>query len=378
MSEIALEQLPLFSIPVAATSPPARRERGDIPAVAADRANAVAEQSEAEAASPVVASRAAAVGDRPGKDRVSASKKVVAPSAAVSGAPALTPTSSLKAAIGFWKEHMQREGLSIHTVKAFGADLALLGKHRGPGTAIGQISTLDLNSFLTWLQHRRGVPCSPKTYARRITSLKSFFRWLGETGVLKADPAKPVIQQSVLSPLPEILSADEIVAARAAAERFRAAEKPDPRPSVLLGLLLQTGIKKGECLGIHTNHIDLSDSEKPFLFVRYASPRHRYKERKLSLAKDWLPVYREYLEQYQPAERLFPYSPRRLEYLLSDVSQAAGLKKQISFDMCRWTCAANELRSGMEPDQIRQKLGVSKIQWRELKAKLEKLASEPI
>jgi integrase/recombinase XerD len=42
--------------------------------------------------------------------------------------------------------------------------------------------------------------------------------------------------------------------------------------------------------------------------------------------------------------------------------------------MCRWTCALKDYRAGEEPDKIRQKLGVSKIQWRELHNKLKQLS----
>ncbi len=76
----------------------------------------------------------------------------------------------------------------------------------------------------------------------------------------------------------------------------------------------------------------------------------------------------------QPEEKLFPWSQRRLEYLLEDIGNEAGLTKHLSFDMCRWTCALTDFHSGVEPDQIRQKLGVSKIQWRELFNKLKQLA----
>ena len=85
-------------------------------------------------------------------------------------------------------------------------------------------------------------------------------------------------------------------------------------------------------------------------------------------------AYKEYGSQYQLDERLFPWSPRRLEYLLEDLSNETGLEKHISFDMCRWTCALNDMRSGMEPEKIRQKLGVSKIQWREIRMKLGRLS----
>jgi len=141
-------------------------------------------------------------------------------------------------------------------------------------------------------------------------------------------------------------------------------------------LLLATGIKKSECLGIHLNHIDLNDPGGPLVFVRYASPANRYKERKLTLPEDWVPAYEEYLLLYNPPDRLFPWSPRRLEYLLEDIGREAGLTKHLSFDMCRWTSALQDYLSNVEHEKIRQKLGVSKIQWRELFIKIKQLNGE--
>ncbi len=129
------------------------------------------------------------------------------------------------------------------------------------------------------------------------------------------------------------------------------------RPFTLLALLLETGIKKGECLGIHVNHIDLNSVDGPILFVRYGDVRKRYKERKLGLSAAWVEAYREYQAHYTPVDRVFPWSPRRLEYLLEDVGKAAGLSKHLSFDMCRWTSALNDYQSGSDKNKIRQKMG---------------------
>jgi integrase/recombinase XerD len=41
--------------------------------------------------------------------------------------------------------------------------------------------------------------------------------------------------------------------------------------------------------------------------------------------------------------------------------------------MCRWTCAVRDARAGMDENAIRQKLGLSKIQWREIGMKLKRL-----
>jgi site-specific recombinase XerD len=288
----------------------------------------------------------------------------------------LTPQSNLIPAINVWEYYLNDQGRSPNTVKAFLSDVRLLIQILPPDRTLGAITTNDLNDFLHWLEHDRGVPCSPKTLARRVTAVKSFFRWLQKGGALLVDPAEKVVQHSVLSPLPEVLTEAEIEAVLLAADRSRRAVRPDARPYTLLALLLATGIKKSECLGIHLNHIDLQSPGEPYVFIRYASPANRYKERKLTLPEDWIPAYEEYLAQYNPVDRLLPWSPRRLEYLLEDIGKEAGLPKHLSFDMCRWTCALRDYQAGIEGDVIRQKLGVSKIQWRELFIKIKQLNGE--
>ncbi|OGO21059.1 MAG: hypothetical protein A2Z14_13640 [Chloroflexi bacterium RBG_16_48_8] len=286
----------------------------------------------------------------------------------------LRPDSSLSAAINAWGETLEKTGKSIHTVKAFTADLRLLAKYVGAGQDINAIGTHDLKNFLDWMLNKRNVSCSPKTYARRVTSIKAFFRWLQETNILLEDPATAVPQESVLSPLPEVLTSEEVHAVLEEADAMRFGEKPDARYYTLLSLLLHTGIKKSECLSIHLNHIDLYAPDGPVLFIRYSDVRKRYRERKLPLETSWISNYREYLTQFSLRDLLFPYSPRRLEYMLEDIGKAAQLKKHLSFNMCRWTSALKDYLAGMDKNKIRQKLGLSKIQWREVGNKLDRLA----
>ncbi len=288
----------------------------------------------------------------------------------------ITSQTLIPPALRAWEMYLQDQGKSVYTVKAFMGDLTLLANYLSPDRNLGGVTTKDLNNFLQWLQVGRGVACSPKSLARRVTSLKAFFRWLHKNGALTVDPAEKVLQQSVISPLPEVLTLIEEKVVLDVANRYSKAKKQDARPYTLLSLLLSTGIKKGECLTVSLNHIDLDAPNGPILFVRYTSPSNRYKERKIALPAGWVEAYRQYLDQYKPYDTVFPWSPRRLEYILEDIGRDAGLKKHLSFDMCRWTCALDDLRDGIETDLIRQKLGISKIQWREVSMKLRQLAEK--
>jgi site-specific recombinase XerD len=293
----------------------------------------------------------------------------------VTGPPAhLTERTHLQPAIQAWKFYLNDQGRSPYTVKAFIADLNLLDRFLPPDKTIGEITQKDLENFSNWLENERGIPCSPKSLSRRITSVKSFFRWLQRSAVLVVDPADKLPQRTVTSPLPLVLTHPEIKTALKTAETFRTSNPPDARPYTLLKLLLETAIKKGECRNIYLNHLEVEDPQNAFLFIRYTNPRYRYKERKLPLSAEWVASFNEYVGQYEPQERLFPWTSRRMEYILEDITEAAGFVKRISFDMCRWTSVLTDLIDGVESDRIRQKLGVSKIQFREVHQKLRRLA----
>jgi integrase/recombinase XerD len=291
--------------------------------------------------------------------------------------PHINSSFFLPATMKIWDIYLQDQNKSEYTIKAFMGDLGLLIEFLPPDVSIGNISTEDLNRFINWLKNGRGrgIPCSAKSLSRRITTLKSFFRWLSGNGRISKDPADKIVQHTVISPLPEVLSPEEVERVIKTALDMAQGDKRDTRSYILVKLLLETGIKKSECLNIKINHI-FSENGQRFLFVRYPDQKNRNKERKISLSEEWLAQYYIYQSEYNLIDSVFPWSPRRLEYLLEEIGEQAGLDKHLSFSMCRWNSALADLRNGIEKDQIRQKLGISKIQWREISMKLNKLQTQ--
>ena len=296
------------------------------------------------------------------------------------GLAALTYETPLLEVTRAFELYMRNEAYSQHTIRAFRSDLRLLGNYMGHDRPIGQIATADLNKFLDYLLHERGVPCSPKSYARRVTTLKVLFKWLHKGGVLASDPAAPVIQRSVSTPLPEILSDQEIERALGVTTSLRVAEKPDARPHLLMCLLLDTAMKKSECMAIRLEHIHRAGPDGPFVQIRYDNPARKTKERKLALSPETLTVLDDYIEQYGPTDQLFPCTARNLEYVLADVAEKAEIEKTsntgISFEMLRWTAVTRDYKQGLDETRIRQKLGISEVTWQETRKKLRALASD--
>ena len=165
--------------------------------------------------------------------------------------------TELTATFALFADHLRREGKTEHTVKAFLGDMRLLAEFAGGSRPIAELRTSLLRDFLAWMEHERGVPCSRKTYARRVTTLKVYCKWLHAHDALADDPARSIRQRSGPAPLSRVLSDEQARDCLRAARALRKGGAPDTRPEFLFRLLLQTGIKKAEC-----GRLRLSDLER--------------------------------------------------------------------------------------------------------------------
>jgi len=291
--------------------------------------------------------------------------------------PPLRADSALETAGKAFDEYMLRKGFSENTIKAFRNDLKIFTEYAGADTKLMSIMTRDLDEYLEWLQSGRGKPCSAKTLTRRITTLKVFFGWLYGVGILGSDPAEPVIQQSARTPLPTILRDDEVNRlVRAAQDYLWDRPKSDARPYLLVSLLLQTGMKKAECANLLIADMNTTNHSSPSVRIHYSDERNSHKNRTLTLHPNIIPPLKQYLEQYKPSTHLFECTPRNLEYVLRDVGERAGIRSgQVGFETLRWTAGVIDYRHGLPEEQLRQKLGLSKISWRETRDKIHQLTN---
>ena len=287
-------------------------------------------------------------------------------------------TSSLASAIAVFHEHMKKQRFSTNTIKAFGGDLNMFSRYLGPNKPVGEIATEEVKGFMDYLRYERGAPCSTKSYQRRLTSLKVFFNFLFEHNITDNDIAAPIAHQPAVTPLPEILTTEQVTSLLDATRSLMTAPRPDTRPHLLISTILTTGIKKSEAMSIRRQDIDLSLPHQPFVYIRYDDPRRWHKERKLRLPLDFRATYDAYLEQYNPRERVFECTPRNLEYVLMEAARAADLEGKVTFETLRWTSAVIDTTAGMRDETLRQKLGLSTIRWQEAGEKIKRLAARPL
>ena len=200
------------------------------------------------------------------------------------------------------------------------------------------------------------------------------------------DPALTIAQRSGPAPLARVLTMQEVSRALAFARRAGEGRRPDARPELLLRLLLETGIKKGETARLRREDFERG-GDPPVLTVRYQmrgvaatlepeqQARNPWRERRIGLQADLLPLLDAWLAQEKADDaRVFNCSARNLEHVLAKLARDAGLER-LSFESLRWTSALRDWQAGMAPDVIRDKLGLSESSWLQTSAKLRQLAS---
>lgn len=281
----------------------------------------------------------------------------------------LTDQSSLSACAIPYQQELLLRGKSNYTVTCFLSDLKMFSRFVGLDTPVGRITKEQLTDWLMKLKFgNKGQTPAPKTMARRVTFLKNFFSWLTHEGIIREDPSASLVLERPLPPLPELLFEDEI-------QRLLNAAADDPRCHCLLYLVLYAGLKKEEVMGLKLSHIDLSDEQVPMITIHFApSTGKQHRERRLALPAEFTTIFKEYQAKYHPTNELFDCTDRNLNYILGRAVKAAGIQKRVTLQLLRDTFAVRQLKAGVTPETLREKLGLSDEAWLESREKYRRLA----
>ena len=146
---------------------------------------------------------------------------------------------------------LAQRGLSTNTVKAYTQDvddfflfLGALGESGAP------LEERTIFLYLAWLRSRG---CTGRTLARRLASLRSFFLFAQEEGVLTHNPAELMENPKLPRRLPEVLSREEMERVLSAP---RAGEKSGVRDRCMLELLYACGVRVSELCGLAVGDVD--------------------------------------------------------------------------------------------------------------------------
>jgi integrase/recombinase XerD len=281
----------------------------------------------------------------------------------------LTELSSLAACALPYQQELELRGKSAYTVTCFLSDLKMFSDFVGRDTPVGRIRREQLTDWLMKLKFGTpGYTPAPKTMARRITFLKNFFSWLTSEGTIREDPSANLILERPLPPLPELLFDDEV-------QRLLEAAANEPRCHCLIYLVLYSGLKKEEVMGLKLEHIDLSNPQQPTITVHFAAVTGKqHRERTLALPAEFVSILERYRARYRLTSTLFECTDRNLNYILVKAVKDAGIKKRVTLQLLRDIYAVQQLRNGVSSEALREKLGLSDEAWLEAREKYRRLA----
>lgn len=158
-----------------------------------------------------------------------------------------------------FRDHLVYErNLSAHTVRNYISDLGQFYDHLAPANAegerrhveLGQIDNLTIREYLATLYEAKKQKTS---IARKLATLRTFFKFLCRENLLDMNPARLVSSPRLEKRLPSTHSVDEVI-------RFVETPETDTplgvRDRAILELLYGTGMRVSELCGLNLTDVD--------------------------------------------------------------------------------------------------------------------------
>jgi len=246
---------------------------------------------------------------------------------------------------------------SPHTIKAYEIDLKKFKyfMERENINKLEEVSAKDIRKYLVDQMSN----CSRTTIYRRLSSLRSFFKFLLKKGYLNSHPASDVFSPKLPKQLPHFLTVDEVFGLL----RMPKLDTPlASRDKAILELLYATGMRVSELVNLDLEDVNILQGT----ILVYGKGR---KERVAFIGKKAKEALIDYLKQRKnlvkdKKERaLFlntfgkRLSVRSVEKMIKRYAQMAGIYKNVYPHMIRHSFATHLLNQGVDLRYVQELLG---------------------
>lgn len=245
------------------------------------------------------------------------------------------------------------KGLSQNTVDAYERDInAFFAFCDLP------LKSIERQKVSAYIYSLKTDKYKASSIARKIASIKGFYRWACANGVLKANPAEFLEQQKLPKRLPKVLTVEEINAILS--------EDLTLEQKVIVELLYGCGLRVSELAELDVNNIDIRAK-----YLRCFGKGS--KERIVPLNKNAIKALKEYYPQREYIINKYELTTKRLlikddgrESNRQDVwyfikNQGQKLNKSISPHTLRHSFATHLLENGADLRVVQELLGHSDV-----------------
>lgn len=254
---------------------------------------------------------------------------------------------------------------SQHTVNSYRSDIGRFVKFiqkQGVSEVIfANITPVMIRAYLNYLKNKG---YARHTIARRMASLRSFFRYLCKKEIIKANPVQGIYLPIKDGKTATVLEINEV-------EALLRLPKPNLlgcRDKAMLELTYASGLRISELTGLLISDIDIITCHV-LLYGRGA------KERVVPIGKQGMAALMHYIEQVRPSlcaqiqhDRLFvnskggPITSRSVRRIFENYFQRLVIDKQVSPQMLRQSLAVHLLKNGANVSFVQELLGTNSCQ----------------
>lgn len=248
-------------------------------------------------------------------------------------------------------------GLSQNTVIGYRFDIEkFINYLKDSGTALRDVTLPVLQQFVADM-HDVGI--SPRSQARIVSGLKSFFKYLVMAGYTEENPSIMLETPNIGLHLPEVLTLEEIDRLE---NEIDTSTTEGIRNYAIIETLYGCGLRVSELVNLEISRVFLKDK---YLMVNGKGSKERIvpmSDMVIDLISDYLKVRGEVIK---PGEENILYLSRRgtrltrqmIFTIIRRLAAQAGIKKTISPHTLRHSFATHLLEGGANLRAIQQMLG---------------------
>lgn len=248
---------------------------------------------------------------------------------------------------------------SDDTIVSYGTDLSKFEEYFKAVDENLDFAAVDADIVRGWVLSLMEGGCTATTVNRKLSSLRSFYRYLLRQGVVSVDPLMKVTGPKKKKPLPVFVKDADM--ARLLDDTAFDAGFEGVRDRLILEMFYETGIRRSELINLTDADVDLYAKQ-----IKVTGKRNKQRlipfgdelkediEAYLSAKKDFLPDGGEAFFVRKNGKALYPY----LVYLLvkRNLSKVVSLKKR-SPHVLRHTFATSMLNNHAELEAVKELLG---------------------
>jgi integrase/recombinase XerC len=264
----------------------------------------------------------------------------------------------VQAEIAAFLRHLARErNASPHTIRAYGEDLERFAQHvrveLGREGKPADVDHLLIRAFLSRL-HREGLKTS--SAARKLATLRTFFRYLCREGVLERNPARAMLSPRLEKRVPTHLDERDV----ALLVEMPGDGETAVRGRAILEMLYATGVRCSELVGL-----DLAEVNLPERMIRVLGKGR--KERIVPFGTRAATALTAYLDlkKQRPLHSAALFlnarggrlTDRSVRYLVAQRVRAVAIARRVSPHTLRHSFATHLLERGADLRAIQELLG---------------------